>query len=337
MNANKNLTKKSPAKDEIYFIGFDSGFGHVKSSKKQCFPAGVKLDSANSSITGTSNTLELNGIKYAFGTEVEQMIEDKSQNADMLIQLLACIAEDAVKKGIGKDPGSNGMPRKIKAALGIGMPLKYYGNKKLREAYIKYFSEKFKNNVFRYAGEVFDITFVYVKCYPQAYAVYKVNKSKLTDQEYIMIDIGANTIDSLKVVNGHPAEGSLFTFRKGVNHLLDEIRDELETEGIRLSRETLTDIIIHGRKIRHKRADFIQTVCISHADKFISEVIGTLKQKYDLSLPVIWIGGGYQFMKDYIKKDADIFTVEEFDTFANADAYEVLVRANYAKDLKRPA
>ena len=42
-------------------------------------------------------------------------------------------------------------------------------------------------------------------------------------------------------------------------------------------------------------------------------------------------------MKDYIKKDADIFTVEEFDTFANADAYEVLVRANYAKDLKRPA
>ena len=171
MNANKNLTKKSPAKDEIYFIGFDSGFGHVKSSKKQCFPAGVKLDSANSSITGTSNTLELNGIKYAFGTEVEQMIEDKSQNADMLIQLLACIAEDAVKKGIGKDPGGNGMPRKIKTALGIGMPLKYYGNKKLREAYIKYFSEKFKNNVFRYAGEVFDITFVYVKCYPQAYAV----------------------------------------------------------------------------------------------------------------------------------------------------------------------
>ena len=117
----------------------------------------------------------------------------------------------------------------------------------------------------------------------------------------------------------------------------DEIRDELETEGIRLSRETLTDIIIHSRKIRHKRADFIQTVCISHADKFISEVIGTLKQKYDLSLPVIWIGGGYQFMKNYIKKDVDIFTVEEFDTFANADAYEVLVRANYAKDLKRPA
>ena len=122
MNANKNLTKKSPAKDEIYFIGFDSGFGHVKSSKKQCFPAGVKLDSANSSITGTSNTLELNGIKYAFGTEVEQMIEDKSQNADMLIQLLACIAEDAVKKGSVKIPAATGCREKLKQPLESGYP-----------------------------------------------------------------------------------------------------------------------------------------------------------------------------------------------------------------------
>lgn len=332
MNNNGKTVKKmkqSSMEKKVMIIGIDDGYNATKDSKGFTFDAGVTIDNYESSITGNRNIIEFNGVRYLYGGEAPSMIPDKSINTDMLIHTLACIAEEAERKKY---------PEKFDVVLGMGMPLKYYANEEKRTAYINYFTKQYNHCIFKHNDRQYEINFSFVKCYPQAYAVYQVNKGKrkLDETEYTIIDIGGNTVDCFGVINGRIKPQSINTFEHGINHLVDTIDSVLRPD-IRISKESIKKCI-QGEKIIHGRAKDIMDVCKKHTDKYVAELLAFFRAHYDLMIPVIWIGGGYKFLsfREEFKDSQLIFTMDNmiFDEFANAAAFEALVAGHYNKSLK---
>lgn len=306
----------------MIYLGIDNGNHNVKSSNGVNYKAGIKPVIAGLAENDEWVINDGNGNSYLIGDERNAMLHDKTESSDMFLESLICIAKKIEEEN---------EPREQKITLGIGTPLKQH--KKLAKKYEDYFY-KFSDFRFEWLGHEYKIGFQKVRCYPQGYAAMMHNYDLIkTYPECIIIDIGGGTIDSFKMENRKPVKSSFSTLPMGVNKLLTQIRSETDAEGINISDDMLNDAIIVN-EIYHKKAEFIRSVCTGLADRFTAEILNQLRANgYDLSLPVVFMGGGYNLLKNYIKKDGSIYTVKELDSFANAKAFEWLLKEEERRNI----
>lgn len=297
----------------MIYLGADHGNDSFKSSNNVRYYSGVKEVINITGMDSDSNIVGYDGKTYLVGESRNAMQRDKTLNNNMLIQTLPAI---------GKKIKEEHEPHEQSVALGIGVPLTQMRN--LRESYVNYFLGKKVD--FTYNGEEYCINFVQVRCYPQGYSAMLHNYKELAGaKEYLVIDIGGGTVDAFKIVGKQKDMTTFRTFNMGTVHLANRIRTEFDADGINISDNMLESAVL-GEKILHKRAEYIERTCTSFTSAYVDELLGQLKTTYDMSLPVVWVGGGYQLFKGYIQKDDSIYIFKEFDAFANAKAYEWLIR-----------
>lgn len=304
----------------MIYLGIDIGNHDTEGSNNIKYKSGAREVINAAGINPDARLVFCNDKTLLVGEIRSAMQYDKTSNLNMLALTLPIIAEKIEQEF---------EPRKQTISLGIGVPLTQMRN--LRDKYVTYF--KGKNVTFTYKKNEYDVTFGDVRCYPQGYSVLlhhyaEIMKPNGTEeiQALNVIDIGGGTADAFQMINGKPSTDTFRTFNMGVIHLLNRIKTEMDAEGIQVSDELLL-LAIQKKHIFHKKANCIEKICVSFATEYVNEMIAELETSgYDLSLPTVWIGGGYQLFKEYISKNEKIFTIKEFDEFANAKAYEWLIR-----------
>lgn len=300
----------------MIFLGIDIGNHDTEGSNGIKYKSGVREVINTVGINPDARLISCNGKTLLVGETRNAMQYDKTSNSNMMSLALPIIAEKIEMEY---------EPKTQTISLGIGVPLTQMRN--LRDKYVSYF--KGQNIVFTYKGKEYNVTFGNVRCYPQGYSVLLHHYDEIiadSADEMNIIDIGGGTTDAFKLIKGKPSTETFRTLNIGVIHLLNRIRTEMDAEGIQVSDEMLLSAI-RGKRIMHKKSDYIKRTCVSFTRDYVSELVAELEASgYDLSLPTVWIGGGYQLFKEYIGKNEKIFTIKEFDEFANAKAYEWLIR-----------
>lgn len=297
----------------MIYLGADHGNDSFKSSNNVRYYNGVKEVINITGLDSDSNIIGIDGRTYLVGETRNAMHTDKTLNNNMMIQTLPAIAKKIQEEH---------EPHEQNIALGIGVPLTLM--RKLRDPYVNYFAGK--KVEFTYNNDEYCINFTQVRCYPQGYSTMLHHYEELKNvPEYIVVDIGGGTMDAFKMVGGKKDMSTFRTFNMGTVRLAEKIRTEFDADEINISDDMMRSAIL-GKEIFHKRADYIKATCTSFASAYADEITGQLKSAYDMSLPVVWIGGGYPLFKKFIEKDKSIYSFKEYDAFANAKAYEWLIR-----------
>ena len=305
-------TAEERLKGKNMILGVDNGNFETKSSGRICYKSGCKQISSD---TEADSTIFCNGKLYSVGETRSAMMLNKTLSENMWIQTLPAIAE-AIEAA--------GEARNNVIQLGIGVPLKHFRD--MKAVYIEYFKDR--SCSFVYKGKKYTVLITDVKCYPQGFAVYLHHYSDLSQyKECVVIDIGGGTMDVFKVVSGKPVTASFRSFSSGVIHLINDIAETLSNAGINVSEDMICEAVSMG-SVNHRRKDEINDVCAEKTKEYTRELIGQLKENgYDLELPCILIGGGTSLLCPYLKASDELYVVQTYDNFANAEAYAWLMES----------
>lgn len=291
-------------------LGVDNGNFETKSSKRMCYKSGCKQISSD---TDADSTIFYNGKLYSVGETRSAMMLNKTLSENMWIQTLPAIAE-AIE--------ITGEARNNVIRLAVGVPLKHFRD--MKTVYTDYFKDR--SCSFVYKGKKYTVLITDVKCYPQGFAVYLHHYNGLSQyKECVVIDIGGGTMDVFKVVSGKPVTASFRSFSSGVIHLINDVSETLSIDGINVSEDMVCEVMRMGN-VNHRRKDEINAVCANKTQEYTRELIGQLKENgYDLDLPCILIGGGASLLYPYLETSGELYVVQTYDNFANAEAYAWLM------------
>lgn len=322
--------------NNLYQVAYDDGNWATKvitNDAEVMYTSGVTpvMNSMDANEDG-KDIITIEGEKFIVGESRDAMQYNKSNDKYALIRMLPAIAYSITKSNLSHVQD---------IALAIGTPLTQAAL--LKDQYIEYFKGKEVN--FVYKNESFHLTFPYVQCYPQDYAVMLRNYDKHFKCQTVSIlaDIGGGTTDVLilehianKLSGGKtPVVKNKKTFNIGIIHLVNQIKSELSVMGIDARDEIILNAI-QGETVCHKYADYIGKTCVAFAEKFVRDLVSMLKENgYDLSYPVFFIGGGYKLLQVYFNKyDDEIFKIADFDALENARSFLWLLKEQMKKEAK---
>lgn len=300
---------------------------------------------------GNNDYILYDGIYYMTNPKRFPYVEDKTVDDNMFILTLIAIAKEieytAQKKNEknisnGKTPlGIQGEIDKIGSInLGIGLPLSHFNRNK--DKYIAYYVEKFGDGIeYDFKEYHLKLKLNCVDCYPQDFSAVvtyaptnpqSIMNSK--EKTYYAVDIGGWTVDIMSVVRNE-LEGKGTSKPLGVLAMYEQIINEVDSAtGTRIRQ---TDIEAVLKKEQTYIGEEECRIIMDEADKWFNQITNEMIQ-YGMLLkttPVLFLGGGSQLFKPFIKK-SNKFVKCEFiaNQKANARGYSLLV-AKYAQSLGR--
>lgn len=290
--------------------GIDSGYFYTKSSAGMKYKSGL-IESVSDPI-GADHRILFDSRYYSIGERRNAMELDKTADNNMLIQMLPAL---------GYAIESRKMERRQELELGVGTPLKQYGQE--WEKYREYFLGKDLD--FLYNGKEYSIKINRVEVYPQGYAAYLAHYAEYGKYpELNVVDIGGGTVDAFRISGGMPVTSTFVSIRFGVITLVNSIRDELEPERIFISESQICNAVMEQENL-HLKADHIDMVARIQRNEYIKSLIYQLQERgFDFSVPTLFIGGGTMLLMKFWKK-YNINMVGCLDEMANAKAYEALL------------
>lgn len=296
---------------------------------------------------GNNGYIFYNGMYYMSDPKRFPYVEDKTENENMFILTLIAIAkeiEDNAKKRNEKNMaagktvlGVQGEIDKIKDInLGIGLPLSHYNRNK--DKYIAYYNERFGDGIeYDFREYHIKLKINCIQCYPQDFAavvtyVPKNPQSIMNSREktYYAVDIGGWTVDIMSVVSNE-LEGKGTSKPLGVLAMYEHIINEVDSEtGTRLR---VTDIEAVLRKEQTYIGEEEQEIIFQETERWFEQITNEMIQ-YGMLLsttPVLFLGGGSQLFKPFIKKSGKFVKCEFIaNQKANARGYSLLV-SKYAQ------
>ncbi len=217
--------------------------------------------------------------------------------------------------------------------LGIGLPPTHMSS--LMDKTIDYYKAHFSNGVlFTYQDYSFNLKLRNIECYPQDYAVLAAfnrkdpkNASSIITlfPSYYAVDIGGWTVDVVTIVNNKPVITMCDSKALGVLAMFAEIIRKVEEQtGIRPEQEDIEAILMNKPTIFDQK---IIDLVTNETGLWFEKIVNTLTQfglQFDVR-PVVFLGGGAQLFKPYIKK-ANFKKYEIIPgTNTNAQAYYKLI------------
>ena len=274
-------------------------------------------------------------------------IEDKTVNDNMYILTLFAISKEIIFEA-EKNIESKLEQVKVSAAekhnlvqeyissitkinLGIGLPVSHYSRNK--ETYINYYITRMNNGIFyEYGGYTFSYSLNKINCYPQdlsAVSTYKTkNKNSILNMPnptYYAIDIGGWTVDIISVIKNR-IDGKGASKPLGVLAMYEKIINDIDIQtGIRVEATDIEDILRGNESFL---SDETKNIIYSDTKLWVEDIINVLVQNGILiqTRPVLFIGGGSQLLKKYLK-ESERFTKHEFisNSKVNARGYAKLI------------
>lgn len=301
---------------------------------------------------GTDNYLLLDGVYYISDEQRFAYEKDKTQSENAFVLSLLAISAEIVKEAEKinkrkeeaalKDPSKAskviGIQEEISQLkeinLGVGLPPTHVATleKKTRE----YYEKRLKGGIsYIYNGYTISFALKNIKCYPQDFAAVITYKPKdrensaVSYPSFYAIDVGGWTVDIVTIINRKPAMSKCDSKPLGILAMYEKMIKDVELKtGKRLSQTDL-EYVLKGEKTLLKE-DVIKEIQACEKEWY-ENIMRALKQ-FGLELdmyPVIFIGGGSQLFKKYIKADKSLAKYEFIPSSrANASGYATLMEAN---------
>lgn len=333
----------------ILTIGLD--IGNYDTKTQNCIiPSGFVA--MHSLPYGTETYLQLDGIYYIPDEQRFAYEKDKTQSENAFILSLLAISAEIVKEAekVNKRKEDIAIKEPSKATkvigvqaeieqlkeirLGVGLPPTHVSTleKKTRE----YYEERLKKGIkYKYNGYEISFSLKDIKCYPQDFAAVLTYKPKdrensaVSFPSFYAIDIGGWTVDIVTIINRKPAMSKCDSKPLGILAMYEKMIKDVELKtGKRLSQTDL-EYVLKGEKTLLKE-EIINEIRACEKEWY-ENIMRALKQ-FGLELdmyPVIFIGGGSQLFRKYIKADKSLVKYEFIPSSrANAMGYATLMEAN---------
>lgn len=297
----------------------------------------------------SDNYILYNGMYYMQNENRFPYLSDKTSNENMFILSLFGIAKEIIayaEKNVRRKEADSieSMPKaeltlKIQGEIdlieqinvGMGLPLVNYGKDK--DAYIDYYKKRFGDSIeFEYGEYHFCFSVNEIGCYPQGFAaVVTYNPSKpdsimkVAKKTYYAVDIGGWTIDIITIVNNEITD-KCTSKSLGVLAMYENIINDVEMQtGYALERVDIEAVLKEEETFL---PDEIKDIINKDAEKWFERIKNELVQ-YGLLIkarPVLFLGGGSQLFKRFIRKNRDFVKCEFIpNPKANAKGYAILV------------
>ena len=327
-------------------IGIDVGNFDTKSQNTTTPSGFVEYTDAP---FGVNEYLEYNGKYYAPSTKRFPYVKDKTSNDNMFILTLIslskeiiCKAERDNAKKVSDAETDKSKKDKILGVqgeidlisdikLGVGVPVSDYG--RFKKSYENYYKERMKEPLsYRFGGYDFKINLAKIVCYAQDVSVVVTYKSTNDDsvlnskrKTYYAVDIGGWTIDIVTVVD-NSFEGKGVSKPLGVLAMYEIIINEVDVQtGVQLE---VTDVEAILKEDETCVSVDVRNIVFSQAQIWFNRIVDEMVQNGILigTRPVVFIGGGSQLFKRFIK-ECGRFAKCEFipNQKANARGYAKMI------------
>jgi plasmid segregation protein ParM len=246
---------------------------------------------------------------------------DKTKNDDYYILTLFAIGKELLRQGISQ-------PTDIQ--LSVGLPPRYFSH--LRQSFSDYFMRDRQPIQFVYAHKPFSILIDRVYVFPQCWSA-MMNRwdeiKKLPD--CAAVDIGGYTVDIICFHYGKPDMEKVYSLSKGVNNLITDISEVLESESGSAPDDSMIVDVILGREsilpAQEKQLIIEKTKLFTNT--LINEVVNE-KHVNSSRSHVYFMGGGSMLLKEYLNIDNIRFIT---DILANAKGYENVAAQLYSSEI----
>lgn len=289
--------------------GIDIGFGHTKvassSGVKKFKTVFAKARFSTSNSLSIKNILEFDGEEYLVGDDAAD-IEDVARlhTVEDIITWAPIFVAAAVRHS----------PERQK--LCVGLPVHYVKNDKPMVEQLKAALRHFKINSQTYKFDVFVL----------AQGIGAANHHRINAKEYVVADVGFNTLDLVYVANGQPIEAKMLQ-NKGINILVDHVISYIQhTHDSTISISRAQDILETGiytrRGKQHKLHDVIDQMAADYTQRVIdAALLSTWPNRLkDDAEKVLFTGGGANFIKpDQLSSGvSEIAEIAKNPEYANA-------------------
>ncbi len=262
----------------------------------------------------TNDWIEWGGRFYALATTRLPYHHDKTQDDSYYILTLFAIGRELVCAHVTNTD----------VQLAVGLPPRYFAAQK--DAFSDYLLRGHKEVVYRYAGQQFHVRITNVSVFPQCWAA-MITRQEIRDlPTSVIVDVGGMTVDILRVQYGNPVVNDLHSLQRGVNHLLTDIKEDLEAACGDAPGESLILNTIAGRPttLPEKEQAIIQQRARSFAEEMLYELANEHHVRADRE-PVYFSGGGAILLQNYLPKSPNVRLID--DPLANAKGYAITVGA----------
>ena len=293
------------------YAGVDNGNKATKSSREIAYESGVS--EFNSEPTNMQNTIIFTNKYFSYGESRMSVLKDKTVNSDTFVLTIPAIIDAAHKDGIVEG-------EEFSVSLGVGLPLSVFGTDKNK--FKDYFLNRGRTEVV-YNGKKYVFTISECSVYPQGYAAILMAYSSVSTYRTInFVDIGGYTTDIGRLHFGKLENTSCASINSGVINLFNQIKDEVGKIGYNLSETDVEGILTDGFGIPE-----VDILARRIADKYVNTMLGEIKERgFELKLDTIFIGGGSELLSSVLRNNKDVNAMSIMDRFANAKAYETLIR-----------
>ncbi len=284
---------------------------------------------------GASEVLEYNGNCYVPEVTRFPYVKDKSVDDNAFILSLFGIAKEIIARLKKKNIPDNKLQEEISKIthlnIGVGLPPTHMS--KQTESLTLYYRNHFGDGIkFKYNDYEYWLKLSHLRVYPQDFAAvmtYHINDENFITNKYnsyYAIDIGGYTVDVVPIINGQPDVNKCDSKELGVLKMYDKIITAIEREeGISLNAERIESVLLNENTIL---PESVIAMIKDMAEDWINMILNQLRQNgLEFSAyPVIFIGGGSQLFRPYIKKNS-LLTAYAFipSPKANADGYRKLM------------
>ena len=329
-------------KDKVLDIGVDVGNFDTK-TQNTVIPSGFV--SYTDAPYKAKECLFLNSRYYKPSQKRFPYVENKTENENMYVLTLLAIANEIIfwaEKEVAKRTGAeknrmetSDVQAEIESIaainLGMGVPLNHYS--RYKKAYIEYYRDRMDKGVtYEYGGYKFNFTLNKIDCYPQDIAAVVTYKPKKVDSivnakkpTYYAVDIGGWTVDIVSIVNNEfDDKGTSKSL--GVLAMYENIINEVDIQtGAKIEAIDIEDIL---RDDDSFVSEEVKKIVNDYARTWFDTIVNVMAQNKMLidARPVLFIGGGSQLFKKYIK-ECGKFVKYEFiaNPKANARGYAKLI------------
>lgn len=302
----------------IEFIGVDHGFKNMKTASHVFPTALTELAARPDDLSGV---IEYNNKYYSLHGSplVSVNNHDKIQTMDFYILTLAALAKE-LKSRKGK--------RSATIRLAAGLPQKWYSQQKKD---FKSYLSKESIVKFEFEGEKFKIEISNVGIFAQGYAAALTKLSSYKGKEIVVVDIGGETIDIIRIgADGKPIESECKIDLHGMIWLINEIKEAVESELM----ETVPESVIQDYILNHTKKDAPDNAYEKIFQKKLveySHYVFTRLREFKINpelVPLLFEGGGATVVHRYgtYGKNVDFI----LDISANAKGFEMIDKKMFA-------
>lgn len=295
-------------------IGIDHGFRNMK-TKDHCFPSAIEeISNIPSEPGGIEDILVYKGKFYTINAKniSAAMSHDKANSPEYYLLTLAAIAKQCRTYGI-----TDG-----NLYIAAGLPQAWYLKQKNS---FQQFLMKERNLKYQFAGIQYNFYLSDVSIFAQGQAAAIDYIVSHKGQDFLVVDIGGETLDLLFFQNGKLSFNESKPSGKAMIYLHQKISDAIlaETETPITGNSFIENYINSGskeEKPKNKFFSIVQRELISYS-KLVFQIIAEHGFSLDI-LPVIFVGGGAKIIRKFGTYDNYYDVTFEEDIHANAKGYE---------------